>query len=240
MYKWAGTLLFYYQSPVWCLTEQTEPKYSAKLLLPFWKRSKSLQILSCSVYLFFQGGCMGCTCSKLLQLHLCYSLLLVDASNDFENICMWFLHDSLQPGVPAFDIIVWSRPIIIVVVPLLESELAITDSWLAGRSGGWLCSLLEDCTLPSLALVPLTDLDLQVSVILVRQVTEVFSTCIILMVHHQTQSSLPTNLQFLTVGNHFTIYSRLSLIYSAIPTSHCGPLSLRIGIPRSLTSRPSS
>ena len=38
---------------------------------------------------------------------------------------MWFAHDSLQPGVPAFDMIVCSRPIVVVVVPLLESELAI-------------------------------------------------------------------------------------------------------------------
>ena len=30
-----------------------------------------------------------------------------------------------MPGVPAFDVIVYSRAIVIVVVPLLESKLAI-------------------------------------------------------------------------------------------------------------------
>ena len=35
------------------------------------------------------------------------------------------LHLLLQPGVLAFDMIVCSRPIVVVVVPLLESELAI-------------------------------------------------------------------------------------------------------------------
>ena len=68
---------------------------------------------------------LGCACSKLLQLHFCCSLLLLDDNSDFENICMWFLYDSLQPGVPAFDVIVCSRPIIIAVVPLMESEFAI-------------------------------------------------------------------------------------------------------------------
>ena len=38
---------------------------------------------------------------------------------------MWFAHNLLQPGVPAFDMIICSRPIVVVVVPLLESELAI-------------------------------------------------------------------------------------------------------------------
>ena len=38
---------------------------------------------------------------------------------------MWFAHDLLQPGVPAFNMIVCSRPIIVIVVPLLEAELAI-------------------------------------------------------------------------------------------------------------------
>ena len=38
---------------------------------------------------------------------------------------MWFAHDSLQPGVPAFDMIICSRPIVVIVVPLFESELAV-------------------------------------------------------------------------------------------------------------------
>ena len=38
---------------------------------------------------------------------------------------MRFANDSLQPGVPAFNMIVRSWPIVIEVIPLLESELAI-------------------------------------------------------------------------------------------------------------------
>ena len=41
---------------------------------------------------------------------------------------MWFAHDLLQPGVPTYNVIVCSWPIIVIVVPLLESELAIDPS----------------------------------------------------------------------------------------------------------------
>ena len=38
---------------------------------------------------------------------------------------MWFADNTLQSGVPAFNMIICSGPIVVVVVPLLESELAI-------------------------------------------------------------------------------------------------------------------
>jgi hypothetical protein len=77
---------------------------------------KSIPFLS-----WWQGG----SCCILLQLHFCCSLLLSDDINYLKNIRMWFAHDSLQPGMPAFNMIVSSRPIIVIIVPLLESELAI-------------------------------------------------------------------------------------------------------------------
>ena len=73
----------------------------------------------------FLSWWLGGSCCILLQLHFCCSLLLSDDINDLQNIWMWFAYDPLQPGVPAFDMIVCSRPIVVVVVPLLESELAI-------------------------------------------------------------------------------------------------------------------
>ena len=78
------------------------------------------------MYLFLSWW-LGGFCYILLQLHFCCSLLLSDDINNLlkNNIWMWFAHDSLQLEEPAFDIIVCSRPIIVVVVPLLESELAI-------------------------------------------------------------------------------------------------------------------
>ena len=102
-----------------------------------------------------------CACSKLLQLHFCCSLLLLDGINDLENIWMWFAHDSLQPGVPAFDVMVCSWPIVIVVVPLLESELASIDpgsvefldmlleqNWGGKASGCCLLHSFVDCWWP--------------------------------------------------------------------------------------------
>ena len=106
---------------------------------------------------------LGCACSKLLQLHFCCSLLLLDGINDLENIWMWFAHDSLQPGVPSFDVMVCSQPIVIVVVPLLESELAIDpgsveflamlheQNWWGGGQSKWLLSSAQsfvDCWWP--------------------------------------------------------------------------------------------
>ena len=62
-------------------------------------------------------------CSNFISV---VALLLSDDINDFKNIWMWFAHDSLQPGVPDFNMIICSRPcIVVLVVPLLESELAI-------------------------------------------------------------------------------------------------------------------
>ena len=54
---------------------------------------------------------LGCACSKLLQLHFCCSSLVLDDIND------------LDLGVPAFNVLVCSLPIVIAVVLLLESEL---------------------------------------------------------------------------------------------------------------------
>ena len=55
--------------------------------------------------------------------------------NYLKNILMRFAHDSLQLGVPAFHMIVCSWPIVVVhvVVPLLESELAIDPGTLEVR-----------------------------------------------------------------------------------------------------------
>ena len=68
---------------------------------------------------------LGCTGGILLQLHFCCSLLPLDDIHNLKNIWMWFSHNLLQAEVPAFNMIVCSGPIVVVVVPLLESELAI-------------------------------------------------------------------------------------------------------------------
>ena len=47
--------------------------------------------------------------------------------NYLKNILTRFAHDSLQPGVPAFDMSVCSWPIVVAIVPLLESELLAID-----------------------------------------------------------------------------------------------------------------
>ena len=47
--------------------------------------------------------------------------------NYLKNILMRLAQDSLQPGVPAFDMIVCSWPIVLAIVSLLESELLAID-----------------------------------------------------------------------------------------------------------------
>ena len=63
---------------------------------------ESSHLVECTFFSWWLGG----SCCILLQLHFCCSLLLSDDINNLKNIWMWFAHDSLQLGVPAFDMIV--------------------------------------------------------------------------------------------------------------------------------------
>lgn len=64
-------------------------KYFARLLSSFE---------SVDVSLFSRWLC--CANCSMLQLHFCWSLLLLDDINNLKNIRIWFAHNLLQPGVP--------------------------------------------------------------------------------------------------------------------------------------------
>ena len=99
--------------------------YSARLASPFWKPSKSLHIFfSRWMYLLFLGGWVApaAYCSSFISVVACSLFITSSISKIFG---MRFAHNSFQPVVPAFDMIVCSWPIVVVVVPLLESELTI-------------------------------------------------------------------------------------------------------------------
>ena len=95
--------------------------HSARLLSPFWKHSKSLHANLISLDVSLLSMWLGCTCSKLLQLHFCCSLLLLDDINNLENnyldvVCPWFVLNSLQCDS------LFSAHCICSIVPLLEAE----------------------------------------------------------------------------------------------------------------------
>ena len=59
----------------------------------------------------------------LLQIHFCCSLLFLHDINDLENIWMWFAHNSLQLGVPAFDVVAGSTYVLL-LTPRLKFKYA--------------------------------------------------------------------------------------------------------------------